>query len=86
MFPDAVFDPDMAKPFEKPIYVTRPFLPPLDKFCDGLKEIWDNQWLTNNGPVLKRYTRELSNYFETDKIIRVHILIVHMTDVLFRIV
>ena len=58
----------MTKPFEKPIYVTRPFLPPLDKFCDGLKEIWDNHWLTNNGPILKRYTRELENYFETDNV------------------
>ena len=58
----------MTKPFEKPIYVTRPFLPPLDKFCDGLKEIWESHWLTNNGPILKRYTRELENYFETDNV------------------
>jgi len=58
----------MVQPFEKPIYVTRPFLPPLDKFCDGLKKIWENHWLTNNGPILKRYTRELENYFETDNV------------------
>lgn len=54
--------------FDKPIYVTKPFLPPLSEFCEGLKEIWDNQWLTNNGPVLKRYTAELKKYFETDNI------------------
>lgn len=54
--------------FEKPIYVTKPFLPPLDDFCAGLKEIWDSHWLTNNGPILKRYTRELANYFETDNV------------------
>jgi len=58
----------MIKPFEKPIYVTRPFLPPLEEFSEGLKEIWDSQWLTNNGPILKRYTRELENYFETDNV------------------
>ena len=58
----------MVQPFEKPIYVTRPFLPPLEKFCDGLKEIWESRWLTNNGPILKRYTRELANYFETDNV------------------
>ncbi len=58
----------MIKPFEKPIYVTRPFLPPLDEFCQGLKEIWNNVWLTNNGPVLKRYHRELCNYFETENV------------------
>ena len=56
----------MIEPFDKPIYVTRPFMPPLEDFCDGLKEIWDNQWLTNDGPVLKRLSRQLSNYFETD--------------------
>ena len=58
----------MIKPFEKPIYVTRPFLPPLEEFCNGLKEIWDNHWLTNDGPILKRFCRQLSNYFETDNV------------------
>jgi len=56
------------KPFEKPIYVTRPFLPPVEDFADGLQEIWDNQWLTNDGPVLRRFARQLSNYFETDNV------------------
>jgi dTDP-4-amino-4,6-dideoxygalactose transaminase len=54
--------------FEKPIYVTKPFLPPLDDFCAGLREIWENRWLTNNGPIVQRFGRELSNYFETDNI------------------
>lgn len=54
--------------FEKPVYVTKPFLPSLDEFCDNLSEIWDNQWLTNDGPILKRFTRELSNHFESDNI------------------
>jgi dTDP-4-amino-4,6-dideoxygalactose transaminase len=54
--------------FEKPIYVTKPFLPPLDDFCAGLQEIWENRWLTNNGPIVQRFGRELSNYFETDNI------------------
>jgi dTDP-4-amino-4,6-dideoxygalactose transaminase len=54
--------------FEKPIYVIRPFLPPLDEFCEGLKEIWHSHWLTNNGPIVQRFGRELSNYFETDNI------------------
>lgn len=54
--------------FEKPIHVTKPFLPPLEEYCEGLKEIWDNQWLTNNGPVLQRYREELKDYFETGNI------------------
>ena len=54
------------KPFEKPIYVTRPFLPPIEEFTAGLQEIWDTQCLTNNGPVLQRFARQLANYFQTD--------------------
>lgn len=58
----------MIRPFEKPIYVTRPFLPPLEEFCQGLEEIWETGWLTNNGPILQRFTKELCDYFETDNI------------------
>jgi len=58
----------MIKAFEKPIYVTRPFLPPLEEFCNGLKEIWDSQWLTNDGPILQRFCRQLNNYFETNNV------------------
>src|SRR3989304_4575021 len=58
----------MIKPFENPIYVTRPFLPSLGEFCKGLEEIWENQGLTNNGPILQRFTQALSNFFETDNI------------------
>jgi dTDP-4-amino-4,6-dideoxygalactose transaminase len=58
----------MIKPFEKPIYVTRPFLPPLEEFRQGLEEIWENQWLTNNGPILQRFTQEMNNFFETDNV------------------
>jgi dTDP-4-amino-4,6-dideoxygalactose transaminase len=50
------------EPFPQPIYVTRPYLPPLAEFCEGLREIWANEWLTNNGPVHRRYTQRLEEY------------------------
>ena len=50
------------KRFEKPILVTRPYLPPLEEFKQGLEEVWSNQWLTNNGPMLQRFQKELSRY------------------------
>ena len=50
------------KRFEKPILVTRPYLPPLEEFKRGLEEVWSNQWLTNNGPMLQRFQKELSRY------------------------
>jgi len=58
----------MIKKFDKPIYVTKPFLPPLEEYTEGLKEIWDNQWLTNRGPLLKRYEQMLSDYFNAKNI------------------
>jgi len=58
----------MIRPFEKPIYVTRPFLPPFEEFCRGLEEIWQTRWLTNNGPIVQRFTRELRSTFETDNV------------------
>lgn len=58
----------MIKPFEKPIYVTRPFLPRREDFCERLKEIWESKWLTNNGPVVKRFAKQLSSYFETNNL------------------
>ena len=56
------------KGFEKPIYVTRPFLPPLSEFCKGLEEIWASRWLTNYGPVLKRFENLLADYMETENL------------------
>ena len=50
------------KRFETPIFVTRPYLPPLEEFKRGLEGIWENQWLTNNGPVVQRFQKELSQY------------------------
>lgn len=40
----------MLKPFEEPIYVTRPLLPDLSRIEEKLKEIWASKWLTNCGP------------------------------------
>jgi dTDP-4-amino-4,6-dideoxygalactose transaminase len=58
----------MSKPFDKPIYVTKPWLPPLEEFQRGLAEIWGRGWLTNNGPVLERFRAELAEYCETENL------------------
>ncbi len=39
----------IIKPFEKEILVTRPLLPDLSVFTTKLQEVWNAQWLTNNG-------------------------------------
>ena len=58
----------MIKPFDKPIYVTQPFLPNREEFCERLAEIWESRWLTNNGPIVRRFEKQLSGYFETDNL------------------
>lgn len=50
--------------FEKPVLVTRPFLPDVNEFKQGCEEIWANQWLTNNGPILQRFEKRLADYFK----------------------
>lgn len=52
------------KRFEEPILVTRPYLPGLEEFKRGCEEIWRNQWLTNNGPVLQRFHNKLADYLK----------------------
>lgn len=50
------------KKFNEPILVTRPYLPPIEDFKRGCEEIWANQWLTNNGPMLKKFQSALSEH------------------------
>lgn len=50
------------KNFSKPILVTKPYLPPLESFKRGCEEIWNNHWLSNDGPVQRRFHDELANY------------------------
>lgn len=40
------------KRFEQPIYVTRPYLPPLKSLREWCTEILANEWRSNNAPVL----------------------------------
>lgn len=46
----------------KKIYVTQPALPPLEEFIPYLEKIWDNKWLTNNGPFHQEFEKELAEY------------------------
>ncbi len=46
----------------KKITVTQPCLPPLEEFIPYLQQIWDNKWLTNNGPLHQQLEKELAEY------------------------
>lgn len=47
---------------ERPVYVTKPFLPPLDEFLPFLEEIWSSRILTNAGPFHERLETELARF------------------------
>jgi len=47
---------------KKPIYVTQPFVPPLEEFIPYLEEIWERKWLTNAGPFHQKLEKDLAEY------------------------
>lgn len=46
----------------KQIFVTQPFLPPLEDFVPYLNDIWDNKILTNGGPFHQQLEKALCEY------------------------
>jgi len=47
---------------KKPIYVTKPYLPPLEEFIPYLEKIWDSSILTNGGPFHEQLEAALCEY------------------------
>ncbi|WP_305891801.1 DegT/DnrJ/EryC1/StrS family aminotransferase [Methylomonas rivi] len=44
------------------IFVTQPFLPPLEEFMPYLERIWQEKWLTNNGTFHRQLETKLADY------------------------
>ena len=53
---------------DKPIYVTQPYLPPLEEFIPYLERIWDSKILTNNGPFHKQLETDLCEYLGVENL------------------
>ena len=49
-------------PFQDPVYVTRPVLPPLKEYTSRLEAVWERQWLTNHGCEQVELQRRLREY------------------------
>lgn len=52
----------------KPIYVTQPFLPPLEEFIPYLGDIWESRMLTNGGPMHQKLEAALAEYLGVEHI------------------
>lgn len=48
----------------KKIYITKPYLPPLEEYVEKLKEIWQNHILTNMGPLHKNFEQQLTKFLK----------------------
>jgi len=52
----------------KQIFVTQPYLPPLDEFIPYLEKIWESKQLTNNGPFHQQLEQALGDYLGVEHI------------------
>jgi len=52
----------MTTYLEKPVFVTQPFLPPLEEFQPYLQKIWESKVLTNSGPFHEQLEIALAAY------------------------
>lgn len=52
----------------KPIFVTQPYLPPLQEFIPYLEQIWASKQLTNRGPMHQRLEAELCEHLGVEHI------------------
>lgn len=53
---------------DKKIPVTQPYLPDLNDFIPYLEKIWDNRWLTNNGPFHQQLEAALCEYLGVEHV------------------
>ncbi|MBU4016002.1 DegT/DnrJ/EryC1/StrS family aminotransferase [Patescibacteria group bacterium] len=44
------------------IFVSKPFLPPIEKYIHYVQQVWDNCYLTNNGPLVRELEKKLKAY------------------------
>jgi dTDP-4-amino-4,6-dideoxygalactose transaminase len=53
---------------DKPIFVTQPFLPPIQEFIEYIEKIWESKQLTNNGPFHQELEKALCDYLGVEYI------------------
>ena len=49
---------------KKKINVTRSSMPLFDEYCDEIRKIWDNRWLSNRGVEHQEFEKQLCDYLK----------------------
>ncbi|MEZ4823147.1 MAG: aminotransferase class I/II-fold pyridoxal phosphate-dependent enzyme, partial [Ignavibacteria bacterium] len=44
------------------INVTKTYLPPVEEYIEKIRSVWENNWITNQGPLAEELESELKNY------------------------
>lgn len=53
------------------IYLNKPYLPSLEKYHSYVEEAFNNQWLTNHGPLVQRFKERLEEYLGVSNLLPV---------------
>ena len=53
------------------IPVTKPFLPPIEEYNTLIQDIFDREWLTNNGPLVNELELKLKSWLGLDHLLYV---------------
>src|SRR5438046_2112000 len=59
---------DRGGPVKRDIYVTQPFLPPIEEFIPYLEKIWSSKILTNAGPYHQQLETMLCEHLGVDHV------------------
>lgn len=51
------------------IQLNKPFLPPKDEFDEYVSGIWDRNWLTNGGPLLRQFEADVAKYLDVERML-----------------
>jgi dTDP-4-amino-4,6-dideoxygalactose transaminase len=54
------------------IPLNKPFLPPQHEYQVYLNQIWQRNWLTNHGPLVKEFEQNVSDFLGTEKMVFVN--------------
>ena len=50
------------------IYVTKPSIPSLEEYIEEIKPIFEKQYLTNMGPIYKKFQKQLKEYLQVPEV------------------
>ncbi len=51
------------------IFVTKPFIPPIEEYTRLLEEVWKREWITNNGPLVQQLEKDLESYLGVNNLL-----------------